>query len=74
MTTEDAANTIKSIAILKGINDRRPNSYLLRTFFDAKSDEIVDIFSQGPEIEIKQTLKTLNRVAPYFGPKWKKIR
>mgnify|MGYP001220523328 FL=1 len=53
---------------------RRPNAFLIQTFFDAKSDEIVDIFSQGPEIEIKQTLKTLNRVAPYFGPKWKKIR
>ena len=53
---------------------RRPNAFLIQTFFDAKSDEIVDIFSQGPEIEIKQTLKTLNKIAPYFGPKWKKIR
>ena len=53
---------------------RRPNAFLIQTFFDAKSDEIVDIFSQGPQIEIKQTLKTLNKIAPYFGPKWKKIR
>ena len=53
---------------------RRPNAFLIQTFFDAKSDEIVDIFSQGPEIEIKKTLKTLNKIAPYFGPKWKKIR
>lgn len=53
---------------------RRPNAFLIQTFFDAKSDEIVDIFSQGPEIDIKQTLNTLNKIAPYFGPKWKKIR
>ena len=53
---------------------RRPNAFLIQTFFDAKSDEIVDIFSQGPEIELKETLKTLNKIAPYFGPKWKKIR
>ncbi len=53
---------------------RRPNAFLIQTFFDAKSDEIIDIFSQGPKIEIKQTLKTLNKIAPYFGPKWKKIR
>ena len=53
---------------------RRPNAFLIQTFFDAKADEIVDIFSQGPEIEIKQTLKTLNKIAPYFGPQWKKIR
>ena len=53
---------------------RRPNAFLIQTFFDAKSDEIVDIFSQGPEINLKQTLNTLNKIAPYFGPKWKKIR
>ena len=53
---------------------RRPNAFLIQTFFDAKADEIVDIFSQGPEIEIKQTLKILNKIAPYFGPQWKKIR
>ena len=53
---------------------RRPNAFLIQTFFDAKADEIVDILSQGPEIEIKQTLKTLNKIAPYFGPQWKKIR
>ena len=53
---------------------RRPNAFLIQTFFDAKSDEIVDILSQGPEIDLKLTLKTLNKIAPYFGPKWKKIR
>ena len=53
---------------------RRPNAFLIQTFFDAKSDEIVDIFSQGPEIELKQAIRTLNKIAPYFGPKWKKIR
>ena len=53
---------------------RRPNAFVIQTFFDAKSDEIVDIFSQGPEIELKQAIRTLNKIAPYFGPKWKKIR
>lgn len=53
---------------------RRPNAFLIQTFFDAKSDEIVDIFSQGPKIEFKQAIRTLNKIAPYFGPKWKKIR
>ncbi len=53
---------------------RRPNAFLIQTFFDAKSDEIVDIFSQGPVIELKKSIKILNVIAPYFGPKWKKIR
>tara|TARA_B100000963_G_scaffold259634_1_gene227860 strand:- start:6622 stop:7503 length:882 start_codon:yes stop_codon:yes gene_type:complete len=68
------------VSVLNSLNKflplykRRPNAFLIQTFFDAKSDEIVDIFSQGPQIEIKQMLKTLNKIAPYFGPKWKKIR
>ena len=68
------AGVLNSIENFLPLYKRRPNAFLLQTFFDAKSDEIVDIISQGPEIEIKQTLKILNKIAPYFGPKWKKIR
>ncbi len=68
------SGVLTSIEKFLPLYKRRPNAFLIQTFFDAKSDEIVDIFSQGPEIEIKQTLKTLNKIAPYFGPKWKKIR
>ncbi len=67
-------SVINSLQKFLPLYKRRPNAFLIQTFFDAKSDEIVDIFSQGPQIEIKQTLKTLNKIAPYFGPKWKKIR
>ena len=67
-------SVINSLQKFLPLYKRRPNAFLIQTFFDAKSDEIVDIFSQGPQIEIKQTIKTLNKIAPYFGPKWKKIR
>jgi hypothetical protein len=67
-------NIIKSIATLKNINDRRPNSYLLRTFFDAKSDEIKDIFSGGPNVEITRLLENLNRMAPTKRSAWSEIR
>lgn len=30
--------------------NRRPNALLIQTFFDAKADEIVDIFSSGPDV------------------------
>ena len=68
------ASVLISLENFLPLYKRRPNAFLIQTFFDAKSDEIVDIISQGPEIEIKQTLKILNKIAPYFGPKWKKIR
>ncbi len=67
-------SVVNSLQKFLPLYKRRPNAFLIQTFFDAKSDEIVDIFSQGPQIEIKQTIKTLNKIAPYFGPKWKKIR
>ena len=54
--------------------NRRPNALLIQTFFDAKADEIVDLFSSGPEVDFSETKTTLNRVAPFFGPKWKRIK
>ncbi|MGV6829219.1 MAG: type IX secretion system protein PorD [Flavobacteriales bacterium] len=67
-------NIIAAIATLKKINDRRPNSYLLRTFFDAKSDEIQKIFSGGPKVEITQLIENLNRIAPTKRKNWGQIK
>jgi hypothetical protein len=38
--------------------------FLTRAFFDAKSDEIVSIFSGGPSITISDLVNTLNTVSP----------
>jgi len=53
---------------------RRPNAFLNQIFFDAKAEEIVDIFSDGPEVEFQKTLDLLNKIAPFFGPQWKRIK
>ena len=63
-----------AITLLKGINDRRPNSFLLRTFFDAKSDEIQSIFSGGPQVDIAQLVENLNRMAPTKRSNWEEIK
>ena len=67
-------NIAGAINILKGINDRRPNSYLLRTFFDAKSDEIQSIFSDGPAVDITSLINNLNRMAPTKRSNWSEIK
>ncbi|MEM7186234.1 MAG: DUF4835 family protein [Bacteroidota bacterium] len=67
-------NIIQAIASLKNINDRRPNSFLLRTFFDAKSDEIERIFNGGPRVDINGLLDNLNRIAPTRRANWSKIK
>jgi len=67
-------NIIQAISSLKNINDRRPNSYLLRTFFDAKSDEIERIFSGGPRVDINTLVENLNRLAPTRRTNWSNIK
>ncbi len=59
---------------LKGINDRRPNSFLVRTFFDAKSDEIQAVFSGGPQVDVTKLIENLNRLAPTKRSNWSEIK
>jgi hypothetical protein len=65
---------IDAIKTLKGINDRRPNSYLLRTFFDAKNGEIQSVFSGGPRVDIVELVENLNRMAPTKRSSWSEIK
>lgn len=62
------------ITVLSEIQKTRPNALLTRTFFDAKADEIVSIFSGGPKVDIVPLLETLNRISPLNSQKWNKIR
>lgn len=65
---------VDAIKLLNGINDRRPNSFLLRTFFDAKSDEIQSVFTGGPQVDIAQLVENLNRMAPTKRSNWAEIK
>lgn len=67
-------NVAKSLETLSKIQDFRPNALLTRTFFDAKSDEIVSIFTGGPQIDTKTVVTTLNRISPLNSVKWNNIR
>ncbi|WP_373517522.1 DUF4835 family protein [Pricia sp.] len=53
---------------------RRPNAFLIQTFFDAKADEIQNIFSDGPKVDIVELKETLNAVAPTYSNTWKDIK
>jgi hypothetical protein len=46
----------------------------MRVFFDAKSDEILDILSGGPSVNITEAVDILNRIAPMHSQKWRKIK
>jgi hypothetical protein len=66
---------IKASLILIGkLNAVKPNAFLTRVFFDAKSDEIVSIFSGGPSITVTDLTDVLNRVSPLNSTKWSQIK
>lgn len=70
-----AKEKVKSaVGTLSGLYSVRPNAYLTRIFFDAKSDEIVSIFSGGPTIPVTDLVDNLNRLSPTNGAKWASIR
>ena len=54
----------KSLMMLDQMNRRRPNSYILRVFFDTKADEILDLFSGGPKVPVTNLISTLTKIAP----------
>jgi len=64
----DAINTLGKI------NNTRPNAFLTRVFFDAKSDEIVSIFSAGPSMDIRDLIGSLNTISPLNSSKWAGIK
>ena len=56
------------------LNTVKPNAFLTRVFFDAKSDEIVSIFSGGPGITISDLVESLNKTSPLNSSKWTSIK
>ena len=65
---------MEAIQMLDPLFRRRPNAFLLQVFFDAKVEEIVNLFSEGPEVDFKATETVLKRIAPFFGSRWKQIK
>ncbi|WP_152287946.1 type IX secretion system protein PorD [Flavicella marina] len=53
---------------------RSQNSFLFRIFFDAKSDEVVEVFKSGPKLETKDLRDLLSRVSATNNSKWKKMK
>jgi hypothetical protein len=64
----------KAIVTLSEIQKSRPNSLLVRAFFDTKADELVSIFVGGPKMDIGPIVENLNSISPLNSQKWNKIR
>ncbi|PJA06320.1 MAG: hypothetical protein COX71_02725 [Flavobacteriales bacterium CG_4_10_14_0_2_um_filter_35_18] len=74
-SSEAGKSTIaNAILRLKKIYDTRPDAFILRVFTDAKADEIVTIFSEGPTFDVTSLKDVLLKISPYNNSKWKNIK
>ncbi|RZJ64477.1 MAG: DUF4835 family protein [Flavobacterium sp.] len=71
---EAKEKVIAAIKTVAKVHSSRPNAFLTRVFFDAKSDELVQIFSGGPMVTTTELTETLNRISPMNSTKWSNIR
>jgi hypothetical protein len=62
-----------SLRLFETLIKRRPNAFLIQTFFDAKAEEIQNIFSDGPKVDIVKLKESLNKVAPFYSSIWNEI-
>ena len=72
---ELAKQTIeKNIIALDKLYNVAIGNYMIRVFLDAKGDEISNVFSDGkPTKNTQKMLSVLNKIAPTYKDKWKKI-
>ncbi|MEO8253144.1 MAG: DUF4835 family protein [Flavobacterium sp.] len=73
--SKSAKEKIKtSLLGLNKLYNSKPNAYLTRVFFDAKSDEVASIFSGGPSVTITDLADNLNKISPINSSKWATLK
>lgn len=69
---EEIANILLQ---LQKLRNTRLNNFVVQLFFDAKTDEIVNIFSEGKALKNASELRNiLTTLAPLQAEKWQKIK
>jgi len=71
---EGKTNVVEALELLNTVNRTRPNTLLIRSFFDAKAGEVSSIFSGGPEIELDEVIQNLNNMAPTYSSEWNNLK
>lgn len=71
--TEARAEIAESLRLLQKAYRAKPGAFILQIFFDAKSDELVNIFSDSFNDEKKRVFNILSEVDPANISKYNKI-
>jgi hypothetical protein len=67
------AAVLEALTKLQEVNKQRPASYNQQIFFNAKADELVNIFKQGSSQEKATVLQILGELDPTNNTKYQKI-
>lgn len=62
-----------SLITLSDLHKNRPNAFLTRVFFDAKTDELVSIYGGVMDSNKKKVVEILNRISPLNSSKWNNL-
>ena len=63
-----------SVLKIENIFNKTVGNYLIRVFFDAKADEVVSVYSDGPRTKNVTRLTTvLRKISPNNNSKWRNI-
>ncbi|MFO8128557.1 MAG: DUF4835 family protein [Bacteroidales bacterium] len=67
------ANILKSLKYLEVVENQRPGLYLLQLVLDAKSDEFVNVFSEGSPQEKTKAVNLLKEIDPSSSDEYEGI-
>ncbi len=70
---EGRKKIFEALQKLSNVHQNMPNSINLRMFFNAKADEIVNIYSDAPREEQNKVINLLNSIDPANTNKYQKI-
>ncbi|MCB0396953.1 MAG: DUF4835 family protein [Flavobacteriales bacterium] len=66
-------NILEGIEALRPVHNQKPSSYLMQVFFNAKSEEIINIFSKADPSQKKRVVQVLMIIDPANSGKYNKI-
>lgn len=71
--TNARAKILSGLPLLREANRARPSAIVISSFMDAKSDEMINIFSKATDKEKKEAVEVLCDINPTYTERYEKI-
>jgi len=62
-----------ALELLQKVHRQKPGSFIMQAFFSAKSDELVNIYSEAPPMDKPRVVTILREIDPTYTNKYQKI-